>query len=66
MRRKIISNYARNVYFPIQTMKREVNDQFNTRKDYEQVICARDISNNGIKESLAKLYFEEAIQESNT
>ena len=47
-------------------MKREVNDQFNTRKDYEQVICARDISNNGIKESLAKLYFEEAIQESNT
>ena len=33
-------------------MKREVNEQFTLRKDYEHVICAKDLSNSGIKNSL--------------
>ena len=34
MRRKVIGNYARNLYFPLMRMKRQVMDMFNMRNDF--------------------------------
>lgn len=59
MRRKVIGNYARNLYFPLMRMKRATVDMFNQRSDFEQVICSEDLTNKSLKESLEKLLFEE-------
>lgn len=40
MRRKVVGIYARNLYFPLMKMKREVINAFSQRKDYEQFISA--------------------------
>lgn len=59
MKRKEISCYARNVYFPLMRMKRELIEQFSLRRDYEQVICQEDVTNKGIVDSLALLLVED-------
>ena len=35
---KVISSYARQIYYPLIKMKRNIVQKFNTRKDFEQVI----------------------------
>ena len=38
---------------------------FSLRKDYEQFICARDLANDAIKQSLSKLIYDEMDQHDN-
>lgn len=63
MQRKVISLYARNIFFPLMRMKREVINTFNQRKDYDQVICGKDLSNQGIIDSLAQLIFHDVYKQ---
>ena len=59
MKKKVITLYARNIFFPLMRMKREIIQTYNERKDYDQVICGKDLSNQGIIDSLTQLIFHD-------
>ena len=60
---KVISNYARQIYYPLKKHKNNIVQKFNERKDFEQVITSNSFNNTGIKENLQKIIFEDKSQQ---